>query len=330
MLTSKSNLTLLIVAGVLVLIGGGMLAWTKLATAPIAVPCTLEAKICPDGSAVGRSGPKCEFAECPVATSTCTSPEGCAPATSTLATKVDSIQNLEYQYAPTLPTTYIQTQDWPPTVTAKAASFTCVGEPASTTTYEVVASERTISERRYCVKTSIGAAAGSTYTTYGYSTLKNSRLVTIGFTLRATQCANYEEPQQAACTAERQAFNPDSLVESIVASLKFGPDKSDLIKVETPQAGQAITSPLVIKGQARGSWYFEAVFPIVLRDAAGQEVARAQGHATGDWMTTDFVPFEATLTFTAPTTATGTLVFEKDNPSGLPENDDQLVIPVSF
>ncbi|EKE05712.1 MAG: hypothetical protein ACD_19C00182G0040 [uncultured bacterium] len=27
--------------------------------------CTMEAKICPDGSAVGRSGSKCEFAPCP-------------------------------------------------------------------------------------------------------------------------------------------------------------------------------------------------------------------------------------------------------------------------
>lgn len=29
------------------------------------VACTLEAKICPDGTAVGRSGPNCEFAACP-------------------------------------------------------------------------------------------------------------------------------------------------------------------------------------------------------------------------------------------------------------------------
>lgn len=27
--------------------------------------CTLDAKICPDGSSVGRSGPSCEFAPCP-------------------------------------------------------------------------------------------------------------------------------------------------------------------------------------------------------------------------------------------------------------------------
>jgi hypothetical protein len=29
------------------------------------VACTMEAKICPDGSSVGRIGPNCEFAECP-------------------------------------------------------------------------------------------------------------------------------------------------------------------------------------------------------------------------------------------------------------------------
>lgn len=34
--------------------------------------CTQEAKLCPDGSAVGRTGPNCEFAQCPstIATST--------------------------------------------------------------------------------------------------------------------------------------------------------------------------------------------------------------------------------------------------------------------
>lgn len=31
----------------------------------IGVACTMEAKICPDGSSVGRTGPKCEFEKCP-------------------------------------------------------------------------------------------------------------------------------------------------------------------------------------------------------------------------------------------------------------------------
>ena len=34
-------------------------------TPQAATPCTLEAKLCPDGSSVGREGPNCEFAACP-------------------------------------------------------------------------------------------------------------------------------------------------------------------------------------------------------------------------------------------------------------------------
>lgn len=32
---------------------------------PGQVACTMEAKLCPDGSSVGRTGPNCEFAACP-------------------------------------------------------------------------------------------------------------------------------------------------------------------------------------------------------------------------------------------------------------------------
>lgn len=32
------------------------------------IACTTEAKLCPDGSSVGRTGPKCEFAKCPIIT----------------------------------------------------------------------------------------------------------------------------------------------------------------------------------------------------------------------------------------------------------------------
>lgn len=40
-----------------------------------AVACTMEAKLCPDGSAVGRSGPNCEFAPCPAVNSILTEAE---------------------------------------------------------------------------------------------------------------------------------------------------------------------------------------------------------------------------------------------------------------
>ena len=47
-------------------------------------------------------------------------------------------------------------------------------------------------------------------------------------------------------------------------------------------------------------------------------------------MTTEFVAFTVVLTFSVPITETGTLVLEKDNPSGLLENANELRIPVRF
>lgn len=103
-----------------------------------------------------------------------------------------------------------------------------------------------------------------------------------------------------------------------------------LITVTSPAQNQAITSPLSITGQARGQWYFEATFPIVLEDSAGNTIAQGFATAQGDWMTTEYVPFTATLQFTKPASGTGTLILQKSNASGLPENDDQIEIPVRF
>ena len=52
--------------------------------------------------------------------------------------------------------------------------------------------------------------------------------------------------------------------------------------------------------------------------------------ADGEWTTKDFVPFALTLNFAEPRTATGTLVLEKSNPSGLPEHAAEVRIPVRF
>jgi hypothetical protein len=63
--------TLLIIATAIALSGAGFIVW-KLWLGPKPVACTEEAKICSDGSAVGRTGPNCEFAPCPEETGTVT------------------------------------------------------------------------------------------------------------------------------------------------------------------------------------------------------------------------------------------------------------------
>lgn len=114
------------------------------------------------------------------------------------------------------------------------------------------------------------------------------------------------------------------------SSAPAGSPLSSDITITQPQPGDTVVSPLTVTGEARGTWYFEASFPVRLLDGNGNELAVAPAQAQGDWMTEDFVPYAVTLTFIAPPTTTGTLVLEKDNPSGDPANAESVSIPVAF
>lgn len=146
-----------------------------------------------------------------------------------------------------------------------------------------------------------------------------------------TECIAAGNPVAESYPRQCRA-NGETFVEDIGNEL----EKQDLIRLESPRPNELVASPLVIKGEARGNWFFEASFPVLLKDSQGEIIAQAPAQAKGDWMTTEFVPFEATLIFfpavctgTAyPCSAEGMLVLRKDNPSGLPERDDQLTIPI--
>lgn len=107
-------------------------------------------------------------------------------------------------------------------------------------------------------------------------------------------------------------------------------EKTDLIIIDNPRPNQEIASPLLIQGQARGYWFFEASFPVKLYDGNNNLIAVGIAQAKSDWMTENFVPFEVELIFSPAETAKGVLILEKDNPSGLPENDDELRVPIYF
>jgi len=151
--------------------------------------CTEEAKICADGSAVGRTGPNCEFAICPNF-------------------------NGNAIFEP-LTTKYITAQNWPPASVSISGEFLC-DSGGSQITSEGQTVQRTINGKRYCVTTQSEGAAGSTYTTYKYTTqnINNANQLTqTTFTLRFPQCENYDNPEKTVCKNEREIFNPDSIVE---------------------------------------------------------------------------------------------------------------------
>lgn len=157
-----------------------------------------------------------------------------------------------------------------------------------------------------------------------------------------TPITNFEECMKAGypiqesyprgCNADGQHFTED---------IGNAMDKADLITIHTPQPNDVVTSPLEIRGAARGTWFFEATFPVVLVNWDGLIIAEGYAEAVLDpndpnstWMTEDFVAYKATLEFEDPSweedfSKRGSLILQKSNPSGLPEND-ALEIPVSF
>lgn len=104
----------------------------------------------------------------------------------------------------------------------------------------------------------------------------------------------------------------------------------DKIVVDSPKAGEVVSSPIAITGKARGNWYFEGSFPIELQATDGAVIATAVAAAEGDWMTAEFVPFSVTMVFSGVTAKDLVLVLKKDNPSGLPEHDDSVKIPLKL
>lgn len=114
-------------------------------------------------------------------------------------------------------------------------------------------------------------------------------------------------------------------------------EKADLIRVNSPEPLSVITSPLKMKGVATGPWFFEASAPVSLVNWDGLIIAEGYVTAEGEWMIMNFVDFSGELEFKSPYKVgdpdfmkRGTIIFRKDNPSGLPENDDALEIPILF
>lgn len=112
-------------------------------------------------------------------------------------------------------------------------------------------------------------------------------------------------------------------------------EKANLIRLDSPYPGSEVVSPVTVRGEARGPWFFEASFPVFIVDWDGKVIGQGIATAGSDWMTEGFVPFTATVSFDVAQISgeyarRGTLILKKDNPSGLPEHDDALEIPIRF
>ena len=117
----------------------------------------------------------------------------------------------------------------------------------------------------------------------------------------------------------------------MMARPEVTPFADEVIILDAPMPNSTISSPQSVSGQARGWWFFEADFPVEVKDAGGTTIGTGIATAQSPWMTNNFVPFIATVTFPSqPSGSTGTLILHRDNPSGEPANDDSRSIPIYF
>jgi hypothetical protein len=127
----------------------------------------------------------------------------------------------------------------------------------------------------------------------------------------------------------------DTVVDPVdpVEQVTVDSGNNDLISVTTPQPEQEVSSPIQVSGQARGYWFFEATAPVTVTNWDGLILGEGYMEAQGDWMTEEFVPFTGEIVYEPELnaySATGTIIFRRANPSGLPENDDAFEMQVQL
>jgi hypothetical protein len=214
---SANLLGIFAIAVIVALVGFAVSRKTTLEDTPIIpnepVVCTMDAKICPDGSAVGRTGPSCEFAPCPMATST---PLPLPSSTGSWNLFQSPTSSVTFTYPKELGTTYMRANAWPPEVKTEKGRFTCFETKATPQGFTV---RRTIQGVQYCVTTQSEGAAGSIFSTYTYLSEKEGTRVHFKFTIQETQCGNYDEPKRSECVFERNEFSVDDLAHRMMNSV---------------------------------------------------------------------------------------------------------------
>ena len=116
-------------------------------------------------------------------------------------------------------------------------------------------------------------------------------------------------------------------LEQMVSSIQFVPT----VNLSQPQPNQTVTSPIELQGQAPGNWFFEGQLSVQLVDKNGKVLGSSEITTQDNWMTQEAVSFSGKLDFKNPNQVkTADVVMNKSNPSGLPENDRQVRLPVQL
>ena len=102
------------------------------------------------------------------------------------------------------------------------------------------------------------------------------------------------------------------------------------INVTSPKNNEELKDIITVEGEALGTWFFEAVFPISIEDMNRNTIASSFVTAEENWMTDLPVKFRGAIDVPDDFSGKAVLILKKDNPSGLPEKDSRVEIPISI
>jgi hypothetical protein len=172
---------------------------------PSITRCDADAKLCPDGTTVLRVGEQCEFAACP----------SMYGDEKDWRSAKDPNTDISFKYPETFGNDYVRTSAWPPAFTVSDDPFSCDSTSNSTPNKEI------INGTAYCTSEEMVEAAGSTYTTYRVTFVKEEKTVAMSFTIQSVQCITYEGTQQSACQAAQASFKIQELTDTIANSVRL-------------------------------------------------------------------------------------------------------------
>jgi len=162
----------------------------------------------------------------------------------------------------------------------------------------------------------VGAAAGAYYWQQHKIAMLNHRISSLN--------------SQVYSLSKQKSTSTPKTSDSSESAQTYTSQKNVKVLIYTPTKNAKLSSPVAVVGKVPGNWSNEAVFPVVLKDSNGTVVAKGSAQVLGDWMTSQPVFFSAKLTYTSTPSGAGTLVLQKDNPSGVAANDDTVIIPIRF
>ena len=77
--------------------------------------------------------------------------------------------------------------------------------------------------------------------------------------------------------------------------------KTPEAKITNIKSGQELSGEILVEGEARGGWFFEAQLPIRITDEQGNVLGSSYGTALGDWQTDKMVKFSGKISYESNT-----------------------------